>query len=80
MGAAESRPALTEKPPLRATLRWIGELPGTLRGIGLIVLAGLMATVMMALVRLLGADLHPFEINFFEHRLQLAHAHARDLE
>ena len=65
MGAAESRPALTEKPPLRATLRWIGELPGTLRGIGLIVLAGLMATVMMALVRLLGADLHPFEINFF---------------
>ena len=46
------------------TLKWIGELPGTHRGIGLFVLAGLMATVMMALIRLLGADLHPFEINF----------------
>ncbi len=65
MGAAESRPALTEKPPLRATLRWISELPGTLRGIGLILLAGMLGTAMMVLVRLLGADLHPFEINFF---------------
>jgi drug/metabolite transporter (DMT)-like permease len=49
---------------LRAQLKWIGELPGNLRGIGLIVLAGLMATVMMVLIRLLGADLHPFEIHF----------------
>lgn len=65
MDAAESRPARTEKPPLRAQLRWIGELPGNLRGIGLIVLAGMLGTAMMALVRLLGADLHPFEINFF---------------
>ena len=65
MGAAEPRPARMERPPLRAWLRWIGGLPGTLRGIGLIVLAGLLSTVMMALVRSLGADLHPFEINFF---------------
>ncbi|MDP6602685.1 MAG: DMT family transporter [Rhodospirillales bacterium] len=50
---------------MRAALRWFGELPGTLRGIGLILLAGLMGTAMMTLVRLLGADLHPFEINFF---------------
>ena len=50
---------------MRATLRWIGELPGTLRGIGLILLAGMLGTAMITLVRLLGADLHPFEINFF---------------
>ena len=50
---------------MRAWLRWIGELPGTLRGIGLIVLAGMLGTAMMVLVRLLGDDLHPFEINFF---------------
>ncbi|MDP7666606.1 MAG: DMT family transporter [Rhodospirillales bacterium] len=50
---------------MRATLRWISELPGTLRGIGLILLAGMLGTAMMVLVRLLGADLHPFEINFF---------------
>ena len=66
MGAAEPRPTFSsEKPPLLAALRWIGRLPRTLRAIGLVVLAGLMGTVMMVLVRLLGADIHPFEINFF---------------
>ena len=54
-----------------AALRWIGGIPRTLRGIGLVVLAGLMGTVMMVLVRLLGADLHPFEINFFRNVFSL---------
>ena len=65
MGAAEPRPAFAEKPPLLAALRWIGRLPRTPRAIGLIVIAGLLGTVMMVLVRLLGAEVHPFEINFF---------------
>jgi drug/metabolite transporter (DMT)-like permease len=65
IGASEPGPAPTEKPPLLAVLRWIGGIPRTLRGIGLVVLAGMMGTVMMVLVRLLGADLHPFVINFF---------------
>ena len=54
-----------------AALRWIGGIPRTLRGIGLLVLAGLISTVMMVLVRLLGADLHPFEINFFRNVFSL---------
>jgi hypothetical protein len=31
----------------------------------------MMGTVMMVLVRLLGADLHPFEINFFRNVFSL---------
>ena len=54
-----------------AALRWIGGIPRTLRSVGLVVLAGLMGTVMMVLVRLLGADLHPFEINFFRNVFSL---------
>ena len=65
MGAAEPRPTFAETPPLLAALRWIGRIPRTPRAIGLIVIAGLLGTVMMVLVRLLGAKVHPFEINLF---------------
>ncbi|MDP7668386.1 MAG: EamA/RhaT family transporter, partial [Rhodospirillales bacterium] len=40
-------------------------VPGTLRGMVLMVLGGLAGQVMVVLVRQVSAELHPFEITFF---------------
>ncbi len=48
-----------------ASLNKIIGVPGTLRGMVLMVLGGLAGQVMVVLVRQVSAELHPFEITFF---------------